>query len=212
MLRAAGFSPIDNAAAVWLSDAAGKQRIEFMTPHRGTARSQGRITAVEGRPGIGAVSLDGLQLLGRFTRKLALPLRLPDGRLEVVRVTVPTLGAFLVGKALTFMRRPADVDSPGHPKGAKDLLYIRDVMAAGPGVVAAVEADLAAIVASEEPSVESAASNVYLALHGEASKYLQEAAAMLAERELIQMTAAQRDLEGHITDLLEILRERSDSI
>jgi hypothetical protein len=52
---------------------------------------------------------------------------------DVIKVRVPTLGAYVVQKAATFTQRPtSEIDSAS--KAGKDIVYLRDVMAGGPKV------------------------------------------------------------------------------
>ncbi len=54
---------------------------------------------------------------------------------------MPTLGAHVVNKSATFNKRSAVTDRGSNPKRAKDLLYLRDVMADGDDVTAVGESE-----------------------------------------------------------------------
>lgn len=127
-----------------------------------------------------------------------------------LEIWLPTLGAYVVNKASTYARRQA-VQTEGNPKRVKDLLYLRDLMAAGVEVVEQIEADLAVIAGDQgEEQVRSAQSTLYLAIGGAYQRLLPEVARMLVEREsALSVDAALADIRGHLTDLVEILRESS---
>jgi hypothetical protein len=209
-LSEAGFSPVDEGAAVWQSAAPASQRIEFMTPHRGVARSVAIVVRLEEHPGMGALALEGLDLLRDFTVEIDVPAGMQADQLATVRVRVPTVGAYILSKAVTFPRRPAEAVGAGQPRRAKDILYIRDILSAGPEVVEKLEQDVHTIAATHHrAAVRTARSNVYLLLRRAMSGNLMESAEMLAERDRISQTSARADLEGHMTDLHEILEKAS---
>lgn len=68
-------------------------------------------------------------------------------------IWLPTLGAYVVNKASTFTDRVA-IRGGGQPKAAKDLLYLRDLMAAGHEVVEQIRQDLTAMVDDDDEGVE----------------------------------------------------------
>lgn len=207
-LSDAGFAPVDEGAAVWKNALAGSQRIEFLTPHRGVARDQGTVVRLEDRPRLGALALDGLELLRDFTNELEVPVGIQDSTLTIVNVRVPTLGTYALNKAITFPRRPADSGGGGQPRRAKDILYLRDVVSAGPEVVKTLEEDVRRIAGSHHAAaIGTARSNLYLLLRGAMVRYVSEAAEILSERDRVSQSAARTDIEGHITDLHEILEQ-----
>lgn len=198
------------AGAVW-EGGDPEARIEFMTPHQGTAESRNRVIPVEGQEGLGAIALDGLSLLRDFTTVLHLPAGRSEGVSRSVQVRVPTLGAYLVNKALTFTNRPVEPGEGVSPKRAKDILYLRDLMAAGDEVVGRIEADVDDIATTAwRKDIERASSNVYLLLNGALRRYLTEAAEILTERERLPLATAEADLEGHLRDLREVLVEATE--
>jgi hypothetical protein len=202
-LRLAGFGPRAEGA-VWESpDPAA--RIEFMTIHRGTAANLGRVVPLH-HAGVGAIALRDLTLLGEFTTTVQLPVALVEGALQSVDLRVPTLGAYALNKGLTFPYRPAEPGEGASPRSGKDVLYLRDLMAAGDEVVDQISGDIAAIRSGGyETDVERARSNVYLLLHGELRRHIARAAEILREREGTHQTEAESNVAGHLTDFFELL-------
>lgn len=101
LLRNSGFRPDRQgaSAAVWVRGVHAGEKIEFIAPHRGTARGQGTSVPVEEQSGLGAIPLTELELLLAHTQAL----QLPDAPgMPSVELRVPTLGAYVVTKALTF--------------------------------------------------------------------------------------------------------------
>jgi hypothetical protein len=97
------------------------------------------------QPGIGAIPLSDMEMMRSHVRTLALP-PLPGSR--AVEVQVPILGAYVLNKALTFLRRRPQAAEAGVPKLAKDLLYLRDIAAGGEDVIAAIRDDIERIARS----------------------------------------------------------------
>ena len=209
ILRASGFHPTSDVGrgAVWLGDVAAGERVEFLVPHTGTAHQQGMVVPIALQGGMGAISLPGLELLRRYRRRLPIPIATPDGGDEL-QVWVPLLGAYVVNKACTFLRRQTHAEGD-NPKRAKDLLYLRDIAAAGPEVVEHVTRDLRQL-RKDRPAANSmreAVNFLRLALAGQGGA-VEEAAAMLREREAAGSdAAAESDVRGSLTDLLELLEE-----
>jgi len=205
VLRAAGYEPIsrDGPSAHWLNPTTGSE-IEFLTPATGPERSVGVSNAIPAHGAVATVPLADMEILDEFRSTLKIPVRSDHGELDVIEVTVPTLGAYVVNKASTFPKR-RNLDTGPNPKQAKDLLYLRDVAHGSHAVMAAVEADLRRIVATGKPNtfrVERSRSNLALTCHGDlASVSVQLAARMLAERERLEEGAALADLRGHLMDL-----------
>ncbi|MBV9107918.1 MAG: hypothetical protein JO306_00750 [Gemmatimonadetes bacterium] len=206
LLRESGFEPRARAGglAVWEGDLMAGEKVEFLVEHRGTALQVGTIVPIVGQPGLGAISLPGLAVMMRFRQPLKIPFA--TGGPETLDVWVPRLGAYLVNKAQTYAARKSSADG-GDSKAGKDLLYIRDVMAAGPEVVRRIEADLAEIATKNREAVRHAASLLHLSLGG-AQAELRSAARILAEREPgISFEAAVADMRGHLADACELLDE-----
>jgi hypothetical protein len=178
-----------------------------MTIHQGTATDVGRVVALD-HAGVGAIALRDLTLLGEFTRTLQLPVGLVEGAPQSVDLRVPTLGAYALNKALTFPYRPAEPGEGASPGSAKDVLYLRDLMAAGDEVVERIGGDIVAIRSGGyETDVHRARSNVYLLLHGELRRHISGAAEILREREGMRQSEAESDVAGHVTDFFELLSE-----
>ena len=132
-------------------------------------------------------------------------------------VRVPTLGAYAVNKAYTFSRRGTPANPDETPKSAKDLLYIHDVMAAGPAVVEQIERDVSALAKGSPADAEQnrgAASHLGLALAGgdaDLGRHLASTVSMLLERKgTSSQRAAAAQLRGHLTDLHDILSSAID--
>ncbi|MBB4636359.1 GSU2403 family nucleotidyltransferase fold protein [Longimicrobium terrae] len=209
LLGDAGFRPASDAsaAAVWVRDVARGEKIEFIVSHQGTARNQGRFVALREQPGVAAIPLVDLDVLADHTQTLTLP---PAAGLPAVEVRVPTLGAYALNKALTFIRR-GDRAETGSPKMAKDLLYLGDLLAPGGEVVSRIERDLGAIAQTSSRNAErvySAATNVGWVINGHLREKLSPAARMMMERvSAISQAAAEARLEGFLRDFHEILME-----
>jgi hypothetical protein len=216
ILRKAGFEPIgsDRAAAAWAKDPEAGEKVEFLIAHRGTARQRGRVVPVPDQEGLGAISLDGLDLLRRHTQVLHVTLGKYNGAVHRAAVNLPRLGAFAVNKAATFPRRTARVGEAVNPKRSKDLLYLRDLMSAGEHVVSRIETDIREIARSDGSAItaiRTAGSNVRLALHGTLQRILPEVADAVAVRSGTSPESALADVRGHLTDFVEIIEDVLDS-
>lgn len=162
--------------------------------------------------------LTDLGILERHTTFLRVPLEereataLQDGSGSDDRaaVRVPRLGAYVLNKAMTFPRRIPRSGERVNPKRAKDLLYLRDIVAAGPHVTNVVRADVEHILATDgiaQHAVDAAVSSVDFAATGAYADDIDRAATMLAEREPDRSWGdARQDIEGYLTDCLELLR------
>jgi hypothetical protein len=201
LLRQAGLRPASTprrsatGAAVWTAADGGSTAIEFLVPHTGPLRSRNPPVAVRGQQGIAALMLTDLGILERHTVFLEVPLEeragtaLQDGSGSDNRasVRVPRLGAYVSNKAMTFPRRIPRSGERINSKRAKDLLYLRDIVAGGPRVTNVVRADVEHILATDriaQHAVDAAVSSVEFAAAG----------------------AYAEDIEGYLTDCLEILR------
>lgn len=100
-------------AAVWSKDTASGEKIEFLVAHRGTSRQQGRIVGISGQANLGAISLAGLELLGRHTSALTVPIGLLDNEMMTAQVRVPRFGAYAVNKAVTFPKGAVGREASG---------------------------------------------------------------------------------------------------
>ena len=212
LLRGAGFAPdpavSTPSSAVWQNDPKQGEKVEFLVSHQGTARQLGSPVVVPEQRELAAIGLQGLDLLHRHTSTLKVPTGRIGDEVRVLEVHVPTLGAYVVNKASAFMRRPGVPGEQKNPKRAKDLLYLRDLLAAGDEVVARVGADLATIAKSGEANALSyAASQISLVLGTDLRARLSEVAAMLSERDGVAEKAALVGVGGYLTDLAELLYE-----
>jgi hypothetical protein len=188
ILRRAGFKPSEEEGglAVWEGDVREGEKIEFLVAHEGTSRQLDTVVPVTAQAGMGAIPLGGLEFMRRFRQKLRVPV-LAGGGETFLEIWVPTLGAYTVNKASTFFAR-REHPGGGNPKRAKDLLYLRDLMAAGPDVVRRIEADLTAMAqdkATRRPRerIRYARNTLSLVLTGDTRRILPEVAGMLVERE-----------------------------
>jgi hypothetical protein len=214
ILEAAGFRPVGDSgpAAVWAKDPARGEMIEFLVPHVGTAKQLGGVQPLPSQPGLGALSLTDLTLLQAHTTTLDVPVTVAVAPPRTLAVRVPTLGAYAVTKAATFPKRSPIAGAAGvvtsNPKRAKDVLYLRDLMAAGDEVVARIEEDAQRIRRSSKPDreyVHYAANNLSLLFGREPTADVKAVTAMLAERDGVSVADATADVIGHLTDLREVL-------
>jgi hypothetical protein len=132
-----------------------------------------------------------------------------------MQVIVPSLGAFVATKAATFFQRPSDArdSAGGHPKSAKDLLYIRDLLAAGRDVVQQIERNVEEIrgrSSAHREALVKAATRLDIALKPQPKAVVLEAVGMLAERDGMLEGEARADLIGHLLDAMEILRAENN--
>jgi hypothetical protein len=212
ILGEAGFRPIGGGpiAAVWAREPELGEQIEFLISHSGPFQSLGEIHAVTDQPGLGALALDGLWFLRQHTAVLSVPLIRGNGLTDGLNVLLPRLGAYTINKAASFSRR-LRVQGRGNPKRAKDLLYVRDLMAAGDEVVRRITADIADILKSDRKSelhVRGAASNVTSLEGGNWADEMSGAATMLVERDgVTSLEGALADVQGHVTDLRDVLKD-----
>jgi hypothetical protein len=204
-------------AAVWTHPDGG-DALEFLVPHRGPFRPSTNAVAVTGQPGVKAIMLPDIGFLGRHTVVLSVRDDVPSGHgaaaskndADALHVRVPRLGAYLINKAVTFPRRVARSGHLFNPKRAKDLLYLRDLLAAGDAVTDAITRDARSICgldSSAQVLVDGAISNLEFAVSGRFADDIDRAAAMFSEREPAHSPASARaDIRGHLVDALELLR------
>ena len=105
-----------------------------------------------------------------------------------------------MNKANTFHLRGGD---DAAIKAGKDLLYLRDIAAAGAQATTALEHDLAAIRRTGMRT-EAMMSRAGYHLRQVAPRYVGPAAEILAEREGFDVAAARADVEGHLTDVSDL--------
>lgn len=203
ILTSAGFRSSDDGA-VWEHEPPSGEKLEFFLPHTGIATTRGLVRAVRAQAGIGAFALTDLELMRAHVRTLLVPFAAAGGESAGLPVRVPSLGAYLVAKASTFLKRSPTPRGPS--RRAKDLVYLRDVMGAGSDVAQRVELDIGEI--RTNPSGRRAITHAerQLALLHARHPALLEASMELAERDQIQLENAVSDLFGHILDFQDVLR------
>ncbi len=207
ILDDAHFRPAHAAdpSAVWEGDVERGEKIEFFVVRNGPFTKTDAPIPIQDQVTIGAIPLDKLDLLQRNSAVLALPSAFPDGETRTLRVRVPQLGAYALNKCQTFNRRWSSATTEGAQKRAKDLLYLRDLMAAGSAVVERIGYDIASYLPAEQHEVDSALNALHLILRPPQIALLTEVGDMLAEREGINRMAARADVQGYLTDLAELL-------
>lgn len=164
--------------------------------------------SIEHQEGVGATVLTDLELAIRFVAEL----RIPIGDRQV-RVRVPTLGAYLATKAMTFAARiPLQGVDGKLQKRGKDLVYIHDVMLAGEELRAEIGRDLAAIAEAGQPYPESlrkARNHLSLLRGSSPHPALSDAVALIVERDVVSPEFARAAIRGAAEDLIEMLDEAS---
>ncbi len=199
-LQESGFRPLGDSRVVWVREPERGETIEFLQPHEGTARSRGTARSIQGQPGIRVLLLEHLWVLERFTCTVEVPAS--DMGSAPAPVRVPTLGAFILNKANTFsLRGGPDSDL----KAGKDLVYLRDILAAGDDAITIVERDLAAMLAEDDVQVESLFHRGDYHIQHVSGRFIEPGAELLAERDGMSLAHARADLEGHLMDLRDVL-------
>lgn len=205
ILEDAAFNPIDENRVVWGRDVQGGERIEFLLSNEGPALHAARPVPISGQPGIRGLALNLLWPLRDFTVVIILPR--PDGLGEPVAIRIPSLAAFLLNKANTFHLRGGP---DGELKSGKDLVYVRDVMAAGERAEAIVQGELETLMGGGEAErVSDLVRRAEYHLRNVAERYYPHAVELLTERDGMPPAAAQADLEGHLADLAALLQAAS---
>lgn len=205
VLEESGFVPTANTAgAVW-TKAAGDEMIELFTHHSGTARQIGRPVSISGQPSISGVSLTHLSLLIEHTFELKLE-RVRGSDQMLVRV--PTLGAYVLNKTLTFSERLSAAEG-GLAKAAKDIVYLRDVMAGGEPVRTRVVDDLRKIDADKRQRGEVArAGTILKRLLHHPGTILPIAIEQISEREGTESRPTNAETVGYL-EMLAVCYERA---
>lgn len=212
ILADAGFKPEGDRdrAAVWLGNAEQGEQIELFVPHVGVAGQIGSQRPIEMQERLAAISLPDLELLSSFTSELRIRVTVARQPATDLGIRIPLLGAYLTNKASTFPKRSTGgTQVPGSSKRSKDLLYIRDLAAAGAEVTQRMGRDCLEMRSSSElvaGRIDRAASNIRLLLMGSFSAALHEAADMLAERDGLGTSEALAELKGYLADAREVLR------
>lgn len=212
ILKRSGFEPRSRgrSVAVWTREVEAGEKVEFLTTHTGTAQQRGQIVPVANQEGLGAVALVGLDILHRHRTSLTVPLGTFEGAIRLAKVSLPRLGAFAINKAITFPYRTPRAAETANPKRGKDLLYLRDLMAAGEEVITYIEDDLRKIARSDpsaERAIRKAHSNIGLALDGALQGALAEVTEAVSVGFGLGAEAALADVRGHLGDFRMILRD-----
>jgi hypothetical protein len=204
LLTNAGFSKTEeDSGAIWVRETAGEM-IEFFTPHHGTLQQVGTPRAIQGQAEIAGIQLTSLAVLIDNTMTLDLT-ALPDATGSLT-VRVPTLGAYVLNKSLTFQDRYTTAHN-GQSRAAKDIVYIRDVMAGGERVRDRVAEDFHSLKCpkSSRKRYLRTAEQTIRQFATMPTTTLDAAATQLAEREGMPEDAARADLRGYLEMLQEIL-------
>lgn len=210
-LRGAGFAPAleGGPSAVWSQVEAPGSEIEFLGPHTGPVQTMGQTGQLIGHGLVGSIRLADLAIMAAHTTTLRIPVKV-SSELQHLDLRLPILGAYLVNKGATYPNRQAHA-SGDNPKRAKDLLYVRDVLAGGSEVVAQIATDLKRLRSAgvgERTLIRKARNNLDMTLKGQLyPPALDAAAAMLSEREGLEPIAARADVVGHLRDALELLSD-----
>jgi len=226
ILRTAGFSPFDDSqlAARWSARPPRGEQIDFLVAHAGPARRIGRPRIIDGQPGVAAISLPGLEALGRHTITMRLPFSMTSVSSSSssvaplttrvlsrahLSVRVPTLGVYAIQKAATFRARLSTASVHASGKAAKDLLYLQDLAAGGRDVTARIDKDVRAAMSIDPAAIRllsSGRSSLHDTIHGALNYLLTDVARMVVEREPHPPVAAARaSVAGHLSDLLDLL-------
>lgn len=206
LLQRAGLDPIGDSgsgAAVWRQAKGGGEEIEFMVPHNLAAENP---VTVIGQPGLAAISLPRVEILERHSRVLRIP---ADRAFSAIDVRIPLIGAFVLNKAMTFADRPPDPGSTSSPKRGKDLVYLYDLMSAGPEVAERVRVELREMKHSN-PNIalelRLALTRLKSLLRSPGEGDWVTATASLAEANPgMQAATARSELEGRLTDLTQLI-------
>lgn len=206
ILTASGFRPASasDTPAVWMKDPDRGEKVEFMVPHAGHIGQLQAIVPIRHQRGLGGISLSSLEVMQQHTRRLTVPALRPERTGSGVEVQLPQLGAYVLNKGVTFLRRNTKI---APEKKAKDLLYLRDLMVAGSEIVAMIDDDVRLIEGDDRTRhlLDIAMSNLESATRNERDLLIQ-VSQILAERDGLSFEASQADVEGHLIDLLDVLR------
>lgn len=207
ILQAANLRPMNatGTAAVWEGDVERGEKIEFFVLRQGPFIKTASLAPIHEQPGLGAIALDKLGLLGRNTGILTVPTTLPHGEILTMHVRVPQLGAYALNKCQTFNARLSSATAEGAQKRIKDLLYLRDLMAAGSDIVERIRTDIMGYLPTEQHDVDSALNELHLILRPVKRTLIFDVAQMLAARDGVDTNSARADIEGYLTDLAELL-------
>ena len=204
ILTDAGLRPRPGSlhGAIWEHVEDGADALELFTPLLGPIKGP-VATRIRQQAGVAAIALPDLDLVTAFVGEI----RFPFGA-RFVRVRVPTLGAYIATKAMTFAARSLTSDkSAGSLKRGKDIMYIHDIMRAGPEVVDRIRKDLSHIAKSDQfiAGLRKAQNHLTLLRGPIAHPALADAIAMLLERDGGSPAIASAAILGSTEDLIELL-------
>lgn len=203
ILEDADFRPVEPNRVIWAREPERGETIEFFRAHQGPADSVGKPTLIPDQPGLTAVTLDHLWILEAYVQRLTIPPAEDHG--DTLEIRIPRLGGFVLNKANTFNLRSGP--DRAH-KGGKDLVYLRDIMAAGEEDSGFVEEDLNVMMASDNEKKVRVTRYIRRAtvhLEKAAPNFHSSAAKILEEREGMVFAEARADVEGHLADLTDLL-------
>jgi hypothetical protein len=199
-LEDAGIRPARNEPfpADWVSADSDATVVEFLMQRPGPFNSDSP-RQIDLQGWLGAILVDDVQVLREFTH--VLPVQIGNERWDV---RVPTLGAWAVGKALSFGARPALAEQdPNADKRAKDLVYLRDLIFAGPEVLAQVGDDLKAVASVKSGRAAMQRAVTQLSAPHEAT--LSNAARRLSTRDSRPMATARAEIINAEKFLIELV-------
>ena len=206
ILEGAGLRPRPGTVlgAIWEHVEDGSEALELFTPSLGPIKGP-PTTSIEQQDGVAAIALPDLDLVTEFVHEILLPF---EGRL--LRVRVPTLGAYIATKAMTFAARATmAATTSGNQKRGKDIVYIHDIMRAGPEVRSRIETDLADIATRKSfiHSLRKGQNHLSLLRGSDPHPALDDAIVMVVERDGSSPAIASAGILGSTDDLAEMLNE-----
>jgi hypothetical protein len=204
ILEGAGLRPRPGTVpgTIWEHIEDGSDALELFTPLLGPIKGAAA-ASIEQQEGIAAIALPDLDLVTEFIRELHIPF---EGRL--LRIRVPTLGAYIATKAMTFAARGSTLGpSSVSPKRGKDILYVHDMMSAGPEVRSRIENDLADIAKTKRfiGSLRKGRNHLTLLRGSNPHPAFDDAVAMVMERDGSSAAIASAAIIGSTEDLVDIL-------
>ncbi len=205
LLAAGGLRPArqEPFPADWIAIDTEATAIEFIMVNPGPAGAKSP-RQIEAQGWIGAIVVEDAHLLQVYTNTLTV---MSSG--EVLDIRVPTLGAWAVGKALTFGARQSTASGvPGPGKRAKDLLYIRDLVFAGGRVLAQTSEDITTICTNEwsHAPMKRAVQCLTAVAENGATADVNNAALELATREGTSVAAATAEIREAARELIAMIR------
>ncbi|MDQ6717682.1 MAG: hypothetical protein M3Z17_04945 [Gemmatimonadota bacterium] len=166
----------------------------------------GTTRAIVGQPDVAAIQLTELSLLIDNTKVLTLSSSRRSSSPPTVRV--PTLGAYVLNKTVTFIDRPSSADAGFH-RAAKDIVYLCDIFSGGERVAQRVEDDLRALNAKKEAlrRMRRTAGQNLSAIIARPTTLMDTAVHQRAEREGSTDDAARSEMLGYLEMLQSIFIE-----